>query len=339
MGSLSSTFTPPKRNNSLLIVNHPIAYQEQFKKEALDIFHWQYQANPVYHKFCELMGSEPGSIKELKDIPFLPIGFFRSHDVTCFPGEKHALEFQSSGTGSNVPGRHLVKEERLYQQSLLSGFEKFFGKPDNYIFLALLPSYLERKGSSLVYMMDQLMRSAPNPLHGFFLHEHSTLVDNAAKAADQGKIPFIIGVTYALLDLAESGTKLPKTSLVVETGGMKGMRKEIIREEVHELLKNGLHVSKIFSEYGMTEMLSQAWSSGDGIFSCTDRLKVLIRDVEDPRSFLAAGKSGGINVIDLANRNSCAFIATDDQGKLLEDGRFEVLGRLDHADLRGCNLL
>lgn len=304
---------------------------------TIDIFRWQAVNNPVYRDFIKGLKIDPISVKDIAAIPFLPISLFKTHKIIT--GNDDAVKvFTSSGTTDSMQSRHYVADITLYEQSYRKAFTHFYGDPSQYVMLALLPSYLEREGSSLIYMMNDLVKRAA-PGSGFFLHNRHELSFNLKKLKAENKKIFLLGVTYALLDLAEEHPMQLGDMIVMETGGMKGKRKEMIREELHELLCNGLGVDKIHSEYGMTELLSQAYSRGNGIFRCPPWMKVLIRDTDDPLSVIGTGKTGGINVIDLANLNSCCFIATQDLGKVYDDGSFEVLGRFDNSDIRGCNLM
>jgi hypothetical protein len=271
-------------------------------------------------------------------IPFLPISFFKTHKII----ENQAFAdviFSSSGTTGIDNSQHFVQNVKLYEESYLKGFEQYYGDINDYCILALLPNYLERQGSSLIYMVEDLIKKSNHPESGFYLYEHGQLEEklNRLKANKQKTI--LIGVTYALLDFVENFPINFPELVVMETGGMKGRRKEMIREELHQTLCEGFGVSEIHSEYGMTELLSQAYSKGNGIFETLPWMKVLIRDTNDPLTFLSNGKTGGINVIDLANINSCSFIATQDLGKIHTDNTFEVLGRFDNSDIRGCNLM
>ncbi len=312
--------------------------ETDFTALALEIFHFQYNNNKVYHKFVKGLGVDTAAIKNCREIPFLPIAFFKTHKVVCGNFEPAAV-FQSSGTTGMVTSKHFVKDIRLYEQSLVHGFKLFLGKPAEYVFLALLPSYLERTGSSLVHMADLLIRLSRDENSGFYLHDYDKLAAILAKLKKQQKKVILLGVTYALLDLAEQFPLDFPELILMETGGMKGKRREMVREELHSILRNAFGVKDVYSEYGMTELLSQAYSKGRGIFSTPPWMKVLIRDVNDPLSLVPAGKGGGINVIDLANIHSCSFIATQDLGKLHTTSDFEVLGRFDNSDVRGCNLL
>jgi phenylacetate-coenzyme A ligase PaaK-like adenylate-forming protein len=277
-------------------------------------------------------------VKSLEQIPFLPIQFFKTHNVVS-NSDPIQETFTSSGTTGSTTSKHLVTDISLYETSYQNGFSQFYGALENYVILALLPSYLEREGSSLVYMVNDMIALSKHQDSGFYLNHQNELIDKL-KALDQsGQNVILIGVTYALLDLIESHPLELKNTFIMETGGMKGRRKEMIREELHEQLRKGFGVTVIHSEYGMTELLSQAYSLGNGVFECPSWMHVLIRDTEDALTYLPQGKTGGINVIDLANINSCSFIATQDLGKKNPNNSFEVLGRFDHSDIRGCNLM
>lgn len=302
------------------------------------MFRFQYDNNAVYRQFCELLKVEKGSVKSLKEIPFLPIQFFKSHEVLS--DEKPVQEiFTSSGTTGMITSRHLVTDITLYEESYRKAFSEFYGNIEDYAVLALLPSYLERQGSSLIYMVEDLIKLSNNPNSGFYLHNHDDLIEKLTELEKQGQNIILIGVTYALLDLIEKRKFNLNNTIIMETGGMKGKRKEMIREELHQQLCDGFGVSAIHSEYGMTELLSQAYSLGNGIFECPSWMNILIRDTEDALTYVDYGKTGGINVIDLANINSCSFIATQDLGKKYPNNSFEVLGRFDNSDIRGCNLM
>jgi phenylacetate-coenzyme A ligase PaaK-like adenylate-forming protein len=315
-----------------------IKSETDFAARALAVFHLQYRKNVVYHKFVDGLDVDIEAVNDYREIPFLPIEFFKTHKVVSGNFEPEAV-FQSSGTTGMVTSHHFVKDTGLYEQSLTLGFELFFGKPDEYVFLALLPSYLERTGSSLVYMANLLIRLSKDKNSGFYLHDYDKLAAILVKLKKQRKKVVLLGVTYALLDLAEQFPMNFPELILMETGGMKGKRREMVREELHAILCAGFGVKNIYSEYGMTELLSQAYSKGRGIFSTPPWMKVLIRDINDPLSLVPEGKSGGINVIDLTNIHSCSFIATQDLGKLHDSADFEVLGRFDNSDVRGCNLL
>ncbi len=310
---------------------------EDFKRLAIEIFHFQYKNVTVYRKFCELLNINPSKVKSLEQIPFLPIQFFKNHKIIANNFEEETI-FTSSGTTGNITSKHYISNLKIYEASFQKAFEKEYGTPENFTILALLPSYLEREGSSLIYMVENLIEKSNNTNSGFYLYEMDALIEKLEYLEKTEQKSLLIGVSYALLDLIEKRKFHLKKTIVMETGGMKGRRKEMIKEELHEILKKGFGVEKIHSEYGMTELLSQAYSKGDGVFSCPPWMTILIRDAEDAFSY-NLGKSGGINVIDLANINSCSFIATQDLGKTFADGSFEVLGRFDASDIRGCNLM
>lgn len=309
-----------------------------FEDVALNVFQFQANYCAVYKDYIRHLNINPLSITTVKQIPFLPISFFKSHQVLSTT-TKPEIVFSSSGTTGQTTSKHLVSEVKIYEKSYNKAFEQFYGNPKNICILALLPSYLEREGSSLIYMVDDLLKQSEHPQSGYFLNDLSTLHQTllTLKAAKQKTI--LIGVTYALLDFVEQYQIYFPELIVMETGGMKGKRKEMVREELHETLYAGFGVQNIHSEYGMTELLSQAYSYGQGIFNCPPWMKILLRDTSDPLSLVQGKQSGGINVIDLANIHSCSFIATQDLGKVYDDESFEVLGRFDNADIRGCNLL
>ena len=315
-----------------------ISNQKQFEKMALQVFRFQYEHNLVYHEFCNHLRCHPQEVKTISQIPFLPIQFFKTHTVVSNHNPIQEI-FTSSGTTGSTISKHLVTDISLYEKSYRNGFSEFYGAIENYVVLALLPSYLEREGSSLIYMINDLINSSKHPDSGFYLDNYTELIEKLELLDREGQNVILIGVTYALLDLIELHSFELKNTLIMETGGMKGRRKEMIREELHEQLCKGFGVSAIHSEYGMTELLSQAYSLGNGVFQCPSWMKISIRDTEDALSYLEEGKTGGINVIDLANINSCSFIATQDLGKKNPNHSFEVLGRFDHSDIRGCNLM
>lgn len=316
----------------------PIASQKQFEKIALKAFRFQHENNPVYRAFCDHLQTDKQKVKSLQQIPFLPIQFFKSHEVIAGTGPIRET-FTSSGTTRTINSRHLVTDISLYEESYRKGFSEFYGNIENYVVLALLPSYLERTGSSLIYMVEDLIRLTDNPDSGFYLNNHDELIEKLMALDSAGQNVILIGVTYALLDLIEKQKFRLNNTIIMETGGMKGRRREMIREELHAILCEGFGVSAIHSEYGMTELLSQAYSLGEGVFECPGWMQILIRDPEDALTYLPDGKTGGINVIDLANINSCPFIATQDLGKKNPNNSFEVLGRFDNSDIRGCNLM
>jgi phenylacetate-coenzyme A ligase PaaK-like adenylate-forming protein len=324
-----------------LIATHDIftiSTQKQFDKIALKIFRYQYENNLVYREFCEFLKTDVSKVKSIQQIPFLPIQFFKSHAVVSNSNPIQTT-FTSSGTTGMVTSKHLVTDVSLYEESYRKGFSQFYGAIEDYVILALLPSYLERDGSSLIHMVDDLIRLSNQAESGFYLHNYDELIAKLIHLDQAGQNVILIGVTYALLDLIEKHPFQLGNTIIMETGGMKGKRKEMIREELHQQLCKGFGVKSIHSEYGMTELLSQAYSLGEGIFECPSWMQVLVRDTEDALSYVKEGKTGGINVIDLANIHSCSFIATQDLGKKYANGRFEVLGRFDHSDIRGCNLM
>lgn len=315
-----------------------ISNNKQFEKIALKVFRFQYENNSVYREFCQFLNVEKQQVKSIEQIPFLPIQFFKSHEVLSSQEEIQET-FTSSGTTGMATSRHLVTDISLYEESYRKGFSQFYGNIENYAVLALLPSYLDREGSSLIYMVDDLIKLSNHPESGFYLNNYDELIQKLLELDAAGENIILIGVTYALLDLIEKQNFQLKNTIIMETGGMKGKRKEMIREELHELLCKGFGVEAIHSEYGMTELLSQAYSLGNGVFECPNWMQMLIRDTEDALSYVGNGKTGGINVIDLANINSCSFIATQDLGKKQPNNSFEVLGRFDNSDIRGCNLM
>lgn len=315
-----------------------ISSSKQFEKIALKVFRFQYDNNVVYREFCQYLNVEKHDVKSLQQIPFLPIQFFKSHDVLSSE-EKIQETFTSSGTTGMTTSRHLITDVTLYEESYRKAFSEFYGNIENYAVLALLPSYLDREGSSLIYMVDDLIKLSNHPESGFYLNNYDELIQKLLELDNAGENIILIGVTYALLDLIEKQNFQLKNVIIMETGGMKGRRKEMIREELHDLLCKGFGVNAIHSEYGMTELLSQAYSLGHGVFECPNWMQILIRDTEDALSYIENGKTGGINVIDLANINSCSFVATQDLGKKKPNNSFEVLGRFDNSDIRGCNLM
>lgn len=308
-----------------------------FEKAALAVFSYQHEHVSVYRKFCELLNVDVATVSKIEQIPFLPIAFFKSH-VILSEEKKTQILFESSGTTGSITSKHHVSELSLYEKSFLKGFERVYGSPRNLNILALLPSYLEREGSSLVYMVDRLIKETKSEYSGFYLNETETLIEKLHLLEKSDKKTLLIGVSYALLDLIETQKFQLKNTIIMETGGMKGRRREMVKEELHASLRDGFGVSHIHSEYGMTELLSQAYSTKHGDFTCPPWMKVLTRDTEDALT-LSTNKTGGINVIDLANLYSCSFIATQDLGKLNPDGSFKILGRFDSSDIRGCNLM
>jgi phenylacetate-coenzyme A ligase PaaK-like adenylate-forming protein len=312
--------------------------KESFNDLALKIFHFQFENNFVYKTFVQKLGVDISKITNIDEIPFLPIEFFKSHKILSknTPAE---IVFSSSGTTGMISSKHFVTDICLYENSFLNGFSMFYGKPEDFVFLALLPSYLQRGGSSLVYMAEKLIQKSDHSESGFYLNDYEKLYNTLLNLKAKGKKTILLGVTYALLDMIEKYSIDFSDLIVMETGGMKGRRKEMVREELHDVLTNGFGIREIHSEYGMTELLSQAYSKGEGKFDCPPWMKIKIRDINDPFSKVNTGKTGGINVIDLANLYSCSFIETKDLGKKYQDDSFEVLGRFDNSDVRGCNLL
>ena len=311
---------------------------EGFEKLAMQIFRYQCEHNDVYRKFVLQLHRKVDEIKRPDQIPFLPIEFFKTQKVVCGSFDEEAI-FTSSGTSQQLTSNHFVKDLKVYENSFHTTFKKMVGEPEKLTILALLPSYLERKGSSLIYMTDHLIKRSRFKESGFYRNEYEQLHKLLIKLKRENKKVLLLGVSYALLDMAEKYPIDFPGLMVMETGGMKGRRKELVREELHGILKKGFGVPSIYSEYGMTELLSQAYSAGEGIYKTPPWMKVLIRDTNDPLSLVKPGKTGGINVIDLANLHSCSFIATQDLGNLHQNGTFEVLGRFDNSDVRGCNLM
>jgi hypothetical protein len=311
-----------------------ISNDNEFEKIALRIYDFQKQNNLVYQKYLKQIKRFDQKVTNISEIPFLPISFFKSHEVTCNQ-EKAEIVFTSSGTGGKT-SKHPVTDLKIYEKSYLEAFTKFYGDISDYIVLALLPSYLEREGSSLIYMTEDLIKRSNSELSGFFLHDFEELTQTLHRALASDKKILLIGVSFALLDYADKYQLDLNRVTIMETGGMKGRREEITREELHTILAKSFKVSKIHSEYGMTELLSQAYSKGDGKFLCPPWMKVVFRDTYDP--FCPKENAGGVNIIDLANLYSCSFIETSDLGRKKENG-FEILGRLDNSDIRGCNLM
>ncbi len=309
-----------------------------FADIALQLFHFQAENNPIYGKYVTHLGVNPRSVSRVADIPFLPISFFKNHLLKSGAWVPQQL-FTSSGTSTEQTSSHAVRDVKSYQAHTVKGFEFFFGNITDYHFLALLPSYLERKYSSLVSMMDFFIKTSESPFSGFYLHDTDRLLKDLAMLRSDRKKTVLWGVTFALLDLAERYYPDLRHSLVFETGGMKGRRPEMTRYELHTRLRDAFKVDAIYSEYGMTELFSQAYSRGKNAFFCPPWMKICIRDISDPLQKGLLNESGGINVIDLANADTVAFIETEDLGKAYQDGSFEVLGRLDNSDVRGCNLL
>lgn len=315
-----------------------ISTEGELIKATLTVFHFQAENCAVYGEFISNLGVDTATVNKINDIPFLPISFFKSHEVVSDTGNV-GVTFTSSGTTGMINSKHLVTDVSWYEESFRRAFELFYGNIKSYTILALLPSYLEREGSSLIYMAEDLVNRSENPDSGFYLYNHDDLFRQLKRQQELRKPTILIGVTFALLDFVEQYRLNFPELIVMETGGMKGRRKEMIREELHQTLCEGFGVKSIHSEYGMTELLSQAYSKGDGIFNCPPWMRIITRDTNDPMTNLNGSQTGGINVIDLANINSCSFIATQDLGKSYADNSFEVLGRFNNSDIRGCNLL
>lgn len=318
-----------------------IKTEEDFRTACLATFRYQYENLKVYRKFVDYLNINPPSINQVSDIPFLPIEMFKNHLVLDKNAEAENY-FQSSGTTQINRSKHYIADFSLYEESIYKSFEQFIGKPEDYIFLGLLPNYSENPHSSLIYMIDFLIKKSNKPENGYFLYNHQELFDLLQTLSDKKVILF--GVSFALLDFldychANSQTlQFSKTLIVIETGGMKGRKEEMTKDELLKIFQNGFKTDKIYSEYSMTELLSQAYSLGENIYKSPNWMKILVRNTEDPFSYVEEGRTGAINIIDLANRHSCAFLATQDLGKS-ENGFFQVLGRIDHSDIRGCSLL
>ncbi len=319
-----------------------ISNQDEFVGTCLEVFLYQAHNSPVYKEYIELLGIDPNQVKCIEDIPFLPISLFKSHEILCSKESdpKFELFFESSATTGMIPSRHYVLDTQLYERSFLSSFKLFYGDVSEYVLLALLPSYKEKQNSSLVYMIDKMIEQSASPESAYYLYNHEELYQTILRLRSQEKKIILFGVTFALLDFAKS-YKLEASSdlLVFETGGMKGRGEELPREEVHKRLTLALGVDKIHSEYGMCELLSQAYSEGDGVFVSPPWMRVVIRDLLDPFVIVPHGNKGGINIIDLANINSCSFIETEDLGVALDDSSFTVDGRITASERRGCNML
>jgi phenylacetate-coenzyme A ligase PaaK-like adenylate-forming protein len=305
---------------------------------ALEIFKYQAISNKTYLKYLNVLGTDPAAITKLEEIPFLPIELFKSHRIIA--GNAHPeIKFESSGTTGTLKSKHYVIDPGLYASSFTKCFNLFYGSPEKYCIIALLPSYLERKNSSLVYMVNRLIQISHHEFSGFYLNNLSELFNTLKELENKKQPTILLGVSFALVRMAEKFPMHLEHTIIMETGGMKGRQEEMTREELHELLRNAFHIKEIHSEYGMTELLSQAYSKGNGLFYSPPWMRIMIRDMYDPCTYMSMGKSGGINIIDLANIHSCSFIATQDIGKLHPDTGFEVLGRFDPSDTRGCNLM
>ncbi|UII30217.1 acyl transferase [Fulvivirga ulvae] len=311
--------------------------KSNFDEVALNLFQYQATNSAIYKRFIQNIGIQANHVKNVEQIPFLPISFFKTQEIKTGNWQTQAV-FESSGTTGTTTSKHYVKNLGFYLQNCQEIFRRFYGPLGQYHFLALLPSYLERSSSSLVYMADYFIKHSSSPYSGFYLNDYERLIDTIDKIEDREKI-VLLGVSFALLDLAEQYKPDLSGVIVMETGGMKGRRAEMIREELHDVLKEGLNIGRVHSEYGMTELLSQAYSDGEGVFQCPPWMKVILRDINDPFDLNIRRTSGGINVIDLANIDTCAFIETQDMGRVSQIGDFEVIGRFDNSDIRGCNLM
>lgn len=309
-----------------------------FDELALEVFRYQATYNPIYRQFVGLLGVSPSSVTNIADIPFLPITLFKKYLIQTGKWQPEVV-FTSSGTTAQSPSRHAFPSLSEYLSNARKGFEHFYGRLDQYCIQALLPAYLERTGSSLVAMVNDFIQQSPYAESGFYLYDYQRLAGQLQSLKAQNIPTLLIGVSFALWDFAEQFPMDLSSTLIMETGGMKGRREEITRNALHNILNTAFQTQQIHSEYGMTELCSQAYSKGDGLFLCAPTMQVFIREVTDPFAAVSNGKAGVINIIDLANVNSCAFIATEDLGRKYNDGSFEVLGRLDSSDLRGCNLL
>ena len=316
-----------------------VSHAEEFNALALAVYRYQFINNIIYQNWCRLLGRTPDEVQKLEDIPYLPISFFKQHKVISGTFNTYDCIFRSSATTGQTVSQHWVADKHIYERSIRDGFEKRFGAPNSYTIIGLLPSYLERDDASLVYMTEYLIRMGADPQSGFFLNDYPALFDLLASRKPGDKPIWLIGVSFALLDFASLKPPVLEDMIVIETGGMKGRRREMVRDELHCEIRKNWPLHQIDSEYGMTELLSQAWTGANGRFYCPPWMQVRMRATDNPLEYVNAGKTGGINVIDLANVDSCAFIETSDLGKTYPDGSFEVLGRFDQAEIRGCNLM
>ena len=315
-----------------------IKTHSEFKKQCLDIYNFQYENNMVYQNYCNMICEDPTDVNEINKIPFLPISFFKTKKILST--DNFEKVFYSSGTTTNSRSKHFISSLKLYQKSFINNFKLNYSDITQYTILGLLPNYYDNKDSSLIYMIEKLIKLTKSKESGFFLDDYYNLSKKLIELdTKKERKTILIGVPYALLDMIDFNQFQLNNTIIMETGGMKGRRKEMVRTELHEKLKRGFGISKIHSEYGMTELLSQAYSKGDGIFKTPSWMKVIIRDINDAQNLDFNKKSGAINIIDLANYNSCSFIATDDMGKHVNDDEFELIGRVDNSDIRGCNLL
>ncbi len=326
-------------NNDISDKIFSVQSQVEFNDLALEIFRYQYAHNIVYQDYVKSIGRDVYAVKTINDIPFLPVSFFKTHTIICGDKTKYNKIFTSSSTTSSMPSRHFVKDISVYISSFRKGIRYFYKDINEYCVLALLPSYLEREGSSLVFMADDLIKQSGHEKSGFYMDNYSELVQTLRLLQDRNQKILLLGVTYALLKQAEEHPMMLKDTIIMETGGMKGRREELPRSEIHTILKKAFGVSAIHSEYGMTELLSQGYSKGEGIFKCPPWMRIGIREIDDPFNVSFTCGRGAINIIDLANIYSCSFIATDDVGTLQGNGDFEISGRIDYSDIRGCNLM
>lgn len=318
--------------------------EQDFLDASLRTFRYQYENVEIYRSFVDYLKIDPEKVDRLTKIPFLPIEMFKNHKILD-KNRTTDLFFQSSGTTQMNLSKHFIADENIYQESIYKSFEKFIGKTEDFIFLGLLPSYLERQNSSLIYMVDYLMKKSDQPENGYFLYNHSDLFELLNTLKDKKVILF--GVSFALLDFldychserSEESLNFPENLIVIETGGMKGRKEEMTKDELLKILQDGFKTNKIYSEYSMTELLSQAYSLGNNEYQCPNWMRIMVRNAEDPFSYEKIGRTGAVNIIDLANIHSCAFIATQDLGKMTGSDTFQILGRIDHSDIRGCSLL
>lgn len=328
----------PSGRSSLAEKIFDVSNEQQFNELALEIFQFQFTNNPIYRTWCENLKRTPANVKTLNEVPFLPVEFFKNFSIKSWQGDP-IITFSSSGTTGQITSQHHVGDTYIYEQSLMKGFQLEYGKPSDWIIIGLLPAYLERPGSSLVYMTEILIRESGQKESGFYLNNYEELAQLLKRLKEENSKVWLIGVSFALLDMAEKQPEAWGNLVVVETGGMKGRRKEMIRTDLHETIRSNWQIPRLHSEYGMTELFSQGWMSDSGRFHTPPWMKVIIRETDDPFSYAENGKTGGINVVDLANLDSCAFISTSDLGKKFDDETFDVLGRFDHSDVRGCNLM
>lgn len=328
-----------RTRNSLIENIFKVNDSISFNQLCLEIFAYQYERNHIYQQFCNYLNRNPANVISIDDIPFLPIEFFKNHEITCEPGLNKKI-FKSSGTTGSTPSQHLIFDLELYEKSFLKSFEIFFGAPTSYVFLGLLPSYLEREDSSLVYMVNHFIKISPFPESGFYLKNYAQLYETINQLREKKIKIWLIGVSFALIDFFEQKPELHEWVTIIETGGMKGRKKEMIKADLHHLLRQQAPGNwSLGGEYGMTELLSQAYAINGMNYKCPPWMQIKIYDLNDPFSSLPHHKTGAVNVIDLANLDSCSFIATQDLGRTAADGTFEILGRFDNSDLRGCNLM